>query len=179
PEIHIFCNASEQAYIAVAYLRSENNKGQVEVTFMAASSSPYPLSKLLVTELTIPIHSVTLWSDSTTVLTWLKSSSCRYKVFVGTRVAEIQELTASATWYYVKSGDNPADDITRGREPVDCHQIAGLNKLPYLLKIKAVMTAPTPLPKPEQYDTLSDYLNACGQELHGAAYTSCADIQRE
>ncbi len=41
------------------------------------------------------------------------------------------------------------------------------------------VTIATPLPKPEQYDTLSAYLEACGQELHGAAYTSCADSQRE
>ncbi|KAL1258161.1 hypothetical protein QQF64_011405 [Cirrhinus molitorella] len=33
--------------------------------------------------------------------------------------------------------------------------------------------------KPEQYDSLPDYVDACGQELHGAAYTSCADTQRE
>lgn len=36
-------------------------------------------------------------------------------MFVGTRVAEIQEITASATWCYVRSADNPADDITRGK----------------------------------------------------------------
>ncbi len=120
---------------------------------LCAALSGSQLSKLLVTELTIPIHSVTHWSDSTTVLTWLKSSSCRYKVFVGTRVAEIQEPTSSASWCYVKSGDNLADDITRGKFLRDLqwgaggvrvhhsssyHQIVGLDNLPYLLKSKAV-----------------------------------------
>lgn len=50
-----------------------------------------------------------------TVLTWLQSDSCRFKVFVGTRVAEIQELTNDQTWRYVDSTNNPADDITRER----------------------------------------------------------------
>lgn len=52
------------------------------------------LADLLHRELTLPIESTVLWSDSTTVLLWINSDSCRYKVFVGTRVAEIQELTS-------------------------------------------------------------------------------------
>lgn len=46
---------------------------------------------LLHKELTLLIHR-TLWTDSTTVLSWLKSESCRFKVFVGSRVMEIQVL---------------------------------------------------------------------------------------
>lgn len=107
-QIHIFCDASEQAYGSVAYLRTENPEGRVEVAFVTGRSRVAPkkqqtiprlelcaaltgaqLAKVLKTELTLPIHSVTLWSDSTTVLTWLLSHSCRLKVFVGTRVAEI------------------------------------------------------------------------------------------
>lgn len=48
------------------------------------------------------------------MLAWLLSPSCRYKVFVGARVADIQELTESSSWRYVHSSENPADDITRG-----------------------------------------------------------------
>ncbi|KAK7926211.1 hypothetical protein WMY93_008521 [Mugilogobius chulae] len=132
-DIHVFCDASEQAYGSVAYLRTETPEGQVEVAFLAARSRVSPkkqqsvprlelcaaltgaqLYKVISTELTLRIHSCTLWSDSATVLSWLSSDSCRYKVFVGTRVAEIQELTEAATWRYVPSKDNPADDITRG-----------------------------------------------------------------
>lgn len=34
---------------------------------------------------------------------------------MGTRVSEIQELTASHTWRYVDTANNPADDLTRGK----------------------------------------------------------------
>ncbi|KAJ8391400.1 hypothetical protein AAFF_G00090300 [Aldrovandia affinis] len=124
---------TEQAYGSVAYLRTESPEGEVDVSFLAARSRIAPkkqqsfprlercaaltcaqLSKVIATELTLPIRSLTLWSDSMTVLTWLLSDLCRYKVFVGTRVEEVQELTESATCRYVPSGDNPADDITRG-----------------------------------------------------------------
>lgn len=50
-----------------------------------------------------------------TVLERLQSDSCRFKVFVGTRVSEIQELTDRRAWNYVDTQSNPADDITRGK----------------------------------------------------------------
>lgn len=51
------------------------------------------LAQLLQWELTLNLQHVTLWTDSTTVLGWLRSESCHFYLFVGTRVAEIQELT--------------------------------------------------------------------------------------
>lgn len=132
-DIHVFCDASEQAYGSVAYLRTESPDEEVEVSFLATRSRVAPkkqqsvprlelcaaltgaqLYKVISTELTLPIRNCILWSDSATVLTWLGSDSWRYKVFVGTRVAEIQELTEAATWRQVPSQNNPADDITRG-----------------------------------------------------------------
>ncbi len=56
-----------------------------------------------------------LWTDTSTVLTWLNSESYHYKVFVGNRVAEIQELAEDCSWRYVDSASNPADDLTRGK----------------------------------------------------------------
>ncbi|KAE8293785.1 hypothetical protein D5F01_LYC06722 [Larimichthys crocea] len=41
-DIHVFSNASEQAYRAVAYLRTENPQGKVEVFYLAAGSCVAP-----------------------------------------------------------------------------------------------------------------------------------------
>ncbi|XP_076856690.1 uncharacterized protein LOC143510810 [Brachyhypopomus gauderio] len=133
-EVHVFCDASEQAYGSVAYLRTVDGQGQTYLSFLLGRSRVAPkrllsiprlelcaaltgaqLSQIVQRELTLNIDRTVLWSDSTTVLTWLKSESCRFKVFVGTRVAEIQDLTDPHAWRYVDSARNPADDITRGR----------------------------------------------------------------
>ena len=132
-ELHVFNDAAHRLYGAVAYLRgiAEN---EVDVGFVAAKSRVAPLKQMsiprlelcaarlgarlaatLKEELSLKIHSTTLWSDSLTVLEWIKSDSCRYKVFVGTRIAEIQELSEVTDWKYVNTSDNPADDLTRGK----------------------------------------------------------------
>lgn len=82
---------------------------------MCAALTGTQLARLLKSELSVPICQVTLWSDSTTVLAWIQADSCRFKVFIGTRVAEIQELTDPKDWRYVDSKSNPANDITRGK----------------------------------------------------------------
>ncbi len=137
-ELHIFCDSSESAYGSVAYLRMETDKGVVHTSFIMARSRVAPkrqisiprlelctaltgtqLSKLLEKKLTLPLTKKLLWSDSTTVLSWLHSPSCRYKVFVANRVTEILELTDLSSWRYTPSAQNPADDITRGRMLVE------------------------------------------------------------
>ncbi|XP_013856342.1 uncharacterized protein LOC106512222, partial [Austrofundulus limnaeus] len=103
-ELHVFCDASERAYGSVAYLRTTTHDGDVHMAFILARSRVAPkkclsmprlelsaaltgaqLVKLVLDELTLTISQVICWSDSTTVLHWINSESCRYKVFVGTR----------------------------------------------------------------------------------------------
>lgn len=50
-DIHTFCDASEHAYGAVAYLRSEDNRGQVELSFILACSRISPKRQLSVPRL--------------------------------------------------------------------------------------------------------------------------------
>ena len=130
-EVHIFADASEQAYRAVAYLRTEDKSSQTHLSLILAHSRVAPkclhsipclelcaalvaaqLAHVLERELSLKIAHTVLWSDSTTVLTWLHSQSCPFKVFVGARVAEVEELTENCTWHYVDSVNNPADDLT-------------------------------------------------------------------
>lgn len=156
-ELHIFCDSSERAYGSVAYLRSEDHYGQISISFIMARSKVAPrrqlsmprlelcaavsgaqLVTLLQKEITVPIKKVNLWSDSTTVLQWLQSDSCQYKVFVGTRIAEIQELTKPEDWRYVASALNPADDLTRGKTLSELIQPQRWNLgPPFLLQAKS------------------------------------------
>lgn len=164
-EIHIFCDASERAYGSVAYLRTEDQHGEVEVAFITARSRVAPkkqqsvprlelcaaltgaqLATVLQTELTLSIEHITLWTDSTTVLTWLQSDSCRFKVFVGTRVAEIQDLTEPHSWRYVPSLSNPADDITRGKSLWELGTSSRWSEGPNFLKDPSNMWPKSPNP---------------------------------
>lgn len=132
---------------------------------------------MLKRELTIDIQKVVYWTDSTTVLTWLHSNSCRYKVFVGTRVAEIQELSDSTSWRYIDSGTNPADDITRGKPLV---QLAGDNRWsrgPSFLQLQADHWPKAPVGElPEDAGELRKTV-FCGV-LVGATSSAVLDIQQ-
>ncbi|XP_063062170.1 uncharacterized protein LOC134455033 [Engraulis encrasicolus] len=214
-DLHVFCDASEQAYGSVSYLRSQDPEGRVTLSFLMARSRVAPkkqhsmprlelcsavvgaqLAKLLQEELTLPIRETVLWSDSTTVLTWLQSESCRFKVFVGTRVSEIQELTSLESWRYVDSVRNPADDLTRGKSLAE---LAAPNRWsqgpPFLLQPPeewpvrplsaaeedtgelrkptycglATVDSDVQVPDANQYKRWQDLLDATAQSLHGAA----------
>lgn len=213
-ELHIFCDASERVYGSVAYMRTENDQGHVHISFVLARSRVAPrkqmtiprlelsaaltgaqVANILQEELTVDINRIILWSDSSTVLQWLKSDSCRYKVFVGTRVAEIQSLTNINSWRYVDSANNPADVITRGQTlnslTPPCHWINGppflyqpdscwptlpadepepVTELKKSVICLHVLTCPdTTLPDVNQFSTWAELLKATVTSLHGAA----------
>ncbi|XP_076857121.1 uncharacterized protein LOC143511024 [Brachyhypopomus gauderio] len=214
-DLHVFCDASEKAYGSVAYLRMEDAEGHPHVAFVMARSRVAPrkqlsmprlelsavltgaqLAKLLHSELTLTLRYTIMWSDSTTVLSWIRSDSAQYKVFVGTRIAEIQEHTDISDWRYVPSAQNPADDITRGKS---LHQLAQpsrwnsgpaflyeppshwpenlaervgdtveLRKYTFCGQLAVSDTCPDPL----QYNSWSELVDATYQSQHGAAATS-------
>lgn len=135
-QIHGFCDASINGYGACVYLRSISNDNEIFVNLLCAKSKVAPLrpttipklelcgalllSKLLVQvkkSLILKTSSCFLWSDSTIVLGWLKTSPNLLKTFVCNRVADIQDLTSDAVWRHVPTKFNPADLLSRGTTP--------------------------------------------------------------
>jgi len=75
------------------------------------------LYKKAICALNTTINVLYLWTDSSIVLTWIQGPPNTWKIFVGNRVAIIQEETASATWRHVPTQSNPADLLSREAEP--------------------------------------------------------------
>ena len=65
-------------------------------------------------ELDDPVASETYWTDSTTVLKYIRNEAKRFHVFVANRVQSIRDQTDPAQWRYVESKNNPAADASRG-----------------------------------------------------------------
>ena len=55
-----------------------------------------------------------LWSDSTTVLSWIKNFKLKHKMYIGNRIAEIRDTPSLNHWNYVNTKDISADQGTRG-----------------------------------------------------------------
>ena len=131
--LHVFVDASQEAYGAVAYLRHEYEDGSVTCRFIAAKSRVAPLNavsiprielmaavigvrlaKVIGQILDIPSNHWCLWSDSMDVLHWVRGHSRSFKPFVAHRVGEIQDTTNPAQWRHVPTAENPADLLSRG-----------------------------------------------------------------
>ncbi|XP_055584679.1 uncharacterized protein LOC129737541 [Uranotaenia lowii] len=136
-QLHFFCDASEAAYGSCCFVRSEF-AGEIRVRLLTSKSKVAPLAKkhsiarlelcaaVLSTKLFRKVQGaigssehVYFWSDSTTVLQWLRSPPHRWRTFVANRVTAIQTGTEGFNWRHVPGVQNPADELSRGLQPSD------------------------------------------------------------
>ncbi len=128
-----FCDSSQSAYAAVVYGKI-SIKGQSSVSLIMSKSRVAPLDKHTIPRLEllaalilarliktvrdalIPLcdtRIVRCWTDSITVMYWIKRDEKEYKMFVENRVQEIRKLVQKDLWEHCPGIDNPADIPTR------------------------------------------------------------------
>ncbi|XP_055632393.1 uncharacterized protein LOC129772888 [Toxorhynchites rutilus septentrionalis] len=130
-QIHTFVDASDTAYSCAIYFRLVH-KNNVQLALVGAKSKVAPLKTLSIPRLelkaavlgvrlqasileyhTFPVSRRFLWSDSTTVLAWIRSDHRRFHKFVSVRIGEILTLSDPQEWRWVQSKHNVADVATK------------------------------------------------------------------
>ena len=136
--LHHFSDASYNGYGQCTYLRVKNNEGKVHCTLVMGKARVVPLKPITMPrlELTAALLSVKVstllknefeyegltevfWTDSQVVLGYISNEARRFHVYVANRVQQIRNQTEPAQWRYVNTGDNPADDASRGISPAE------------------------------------------------------------
>ena len=132
-QIHHFSDASEVGYGAVSYLRFIDAESKVHCSFFMSKSCLAPLKslsaprleltaatlavkldKMLRNELEVPIDHSVFWTDSTSVLPYIKNENKRFQTFVSNRLTMIHSGSRPDQWKYVDSKRNPSDAASRG-----------------------------------------------------------------
>ncbi|XP_036319927.1 uncharacterized protein LOC118734312 [Rhagoletis pomonella] len=137
-ELHVFVDASEEAFAAVCYWRYVSAGGSIQVSLVCAKSKCAPmklmtiprlelqaavlgtrLSQTILDEHRLEVSSRVLWSDSSTVISWINSKHRQYKPFVAHRIAEILSTTHPSDWRWLPTNENVADAATRRTSQID------------------------------------------------------------
>lgn len=129
-QLHVFCDASETAFGAVAYSRSSLEREIATVFTMSFTRLP-PLKLLSIVRLELQdavlsvrlanflkekvnITRTVFWTGSQVVLQFLGNESRRFHTFVANRIAKIQESSRASHRKHVPSAMNPAHLCYRG-----------------------------------------------------------------
>ncbi|XP_058449314.1 uncharacterized protein LOC131429280 [Malaya genurostris] len=146
-QVQAFVDASDIAYSCAVYFRLEYIN-DIRVILVGAKSKVAPVKTLSTPRLelkaavlgvrfataiieyhTLPVSQRVFWSDSTTVLGWIRSDHRRFTKFVSVRVGEILTLSDQHEWRWVPSKHNVADYATKWkRDPnlsPDCTWLKG------------------------------------------------------
>ena len=133
-QVHVFSDASKEAYAAVAYVRLRyNDSGEVHTNFIQAKNKVVPkkikrtipklelqsielascLARHVAEPLEHDVKKITLWSDSKTALQWLRMDPNQLQVLVHNYVNKVLRYHAVEKVRWVPGEENPSDIATR------------------------------------------------------------------
>lgn len=132
-QLHHFTDASEDGYGVVTYLLLRNALSQGHSAFIMGKARVTPLKAVSIPrleltaatmasrmdtywkkELHMPLQESVFWTDSTSVLKYIRNQTSRFRIFVANIVSEILKVSQPAQWRYVNTSSNPADAASRG-----------------------------------------------------------------
>ena len=132
-EIHIFADASSLAYGAAAYFRILSSPN-IKVSFIMGKSRLAPLNEKSLTipklelqaaviasrlkvkileEIDLNIHRIYFWTDSKTVLKYIRHEKKRFPVYIMHQVSEIRLNSDINDWHFISGSINVSDHCTR------------------------------------------------------------------
>ena len=137
-ELVVFCDASEDAYAAVAFMRAALMDGEVichlimaKTRLMSLKTISIPrgelmgcqlavsVAKTICKELNVSMRQVIYLSDSTTAIWWIHGEPRNFRPFVANRVAEVTSESDPGQWHHIRTNLNIADIATRGAAAQD------------------------------------------------------------
>ena len=131
-ELHHFADASQTAYGTVSYMRTAYPDGSVHCRLLTSKARVAPLKSISIPRLELTAAKLAVqvsqdlsraldtavdnifWTDSTTVMKYIRNTTTRFHVFVSNRLAVIHDGSSVGQWRYVPSELNPADLVSRG-----------------------------------------------------------------
>ena len=133
-QLHLFADASESGYGAVAYIRVIDDTETVRTSLLMSKSRVAPLkttsiprlelasaalavqlSTQILSELDLKVDEVHFWTDSVSTLRYIHNTTSRFQTFVANRLSIIHDGSKPDQWKYVPSAQNPADALSRGQ----------------------------------------------------------------
>jgi len=156
-EIHIFCDASEKAISAVAYMKVVDPDGKAQTGFVLGKAKLAPahghslprlelcaavlaveIGETIQEALKLPTEgpSIKYYTDSRVVLGYINNRTRRFYTYVSNRVDRIRHSSKPSDWHHVSTDENPADLGTRSVQATN-------------LQDSSWLTGPTFLRQPE------------------------------
>lgn len=136
-QLHIFVDASENAFATVAYFRFTTDT-RIHCALIGAKTKVAPQLPISIPRLELQaatlgarfastiaqrhdhhIDKRVFWSDSQTVLSWLRSDPRKYRQYVAFRLGEILDSTDVDEWRWIPTKNNVADDATKWQRAPD------------------------------------------------------------